>query len=162
MQETPNLHLKKPDMSDKISDYIKSEQSNLDIIDMFMPVGHIIFNDNEDFNPNEQFPGTTWTQIHNVFLVASGNEFAPGSTGGAKNHSHLIPIGFDQDNLYGYYTTTSSWNIPAYGSVVQKESTLTWKPDETPVEAGMQRIAYTQRVEALPPYRSTNMWVRTA
>lgn len=152
--ETENLHLMAPELSDKVSESIPNIADAFSVLDKMLPVG-IIWPFGGDANPNEMFPGTTWTQLHDVFLVASGTSFPQGSTGGEKDHQHLIPLGFDENTFFMF-----GKGGPAYGSIVNIENTRTFAM--TPQQQGYQRIAYTERISNLPPYRSVNMWERTA
>ena len=56
---------------------------NPDLIDLFLPVGHLIWTGNSDFDPNTQYPGTTWTRIKDKFVLAAGDTYANGAIGGA-------------------------------------------------------------------------------
>lgn len=56
---------------------------NPDLIDLFLPVGHLIWTSNANFNPNTQYPGTTWTQIKDRFVLAAGDTYTNGDTGGS-------------------------------------------------------------------------------
>lgn len=38
--------------------------------------------------PSTIWPGTQWSQIKDVFLIAAGDTYAAGSTGGSSSHSH--------------------------------------------------------------------------
>lgn len=95
---------------------------NPDLIDLFLPVGHIIWTSNENFNPNNQYPGTTWTQIKDKFILAAGDTYSNGSTGGAAtvtltvdempSHSHSGKTGDDSpdhvhDMSHGHTASTS-------------------------------------------------------
>lgn len=56
---------------------------NPDLIDLFLPVGHLIWTGNANFNPNTQYPGTTWTQVKDKFVLAAGDTYTNGATGGS-------------------------------------------------------------------------------
>ena len=56
---------------------------NPDLIDLFLPVGHLIWTGNANFNPNTQYPGTTWARIKDKFVLAAGDTYANGVTGGS-------------------------------------------------------------------------------
>ncbi len=57
---------------------------NPDLIDLFLPVGHLVWTSNANFNPNNQYPGTTWVQIKDRFILAQGDTYSTvNATGGA-------------------------------------------------------------------------------
>ena len=56
---------------------------NPDLIDLFLPVGHLIWTGNANFDPNTQYPGTTWARIKDKFVLAAGDTYTNGATGGA-------------------------------------------------------------------------------
>ena len=64
--------------------------NNIDIINNFLnktyPIGSIYMNIN-NINPGTLFGGT-WEQIQDRFLLAAGNSYDGGSTGGAASHTH--------------------------------------------------------------------------
>ena len=64
--------------------------NNIDIINEFLnktyPIGSIYMNIN-NVNPGTLFGGT-WEQIQDRFLLAAGNSYNGGSTGGAASHTH--------------------------------------------------------------------------
>lgn len=81
---------------------------NPDLIDLFLPVGHLIWTSNANFNPNTQYPGTTWTQIKDRFILAAGDTYTNGSTGGdatvtltvdqMPSHAHGGTTGIENQN----------------------------------------------------------------
>lgn len=160
---TTNLGLNQPAMSDRVADTIPALAKNFGIIDALMPVGFILQTTKADFNPATQYPGTTWTQLHDVFLCAAGSHFSGGSTGGSDNHKHLTSMGFDTDHIYLWYTPDSpsvNTGVPHYGSVVQTDRTIS--VDVSTGLYGQQRMAYTESVSNLPPYKVVYMWERTS
>lgn len=51
------------------------------------PIGaHYITSSTE--NPNVLFPGTTWVQIKDTYIVAAGSTYKVGTTYGASSHTH--------------------------------------------------------------------------
>lgn len=51
------------------------------------PIGaHYITSSTE--NPNVLFPGTTWTQIKDTYIVAAGSTYKVGTAYGASSHTH--------------------------------------------------------------------------
>ena len=156
-ESTTNMGLTKPTMSDTMTELVDGLRADLDLIDAFWPVG-AIYQSTANKNPGT-FLGGTWSQIEGVFLLAAGNQYAAGSTGGAATHQHLMPIGFDNTRMYGYYNPTG--DTPGYGSIVQSANTKYWGIDSAAAESA-QRIGYTKAESSLPPYKAVYMWERTA
>ena len=57
-----------------------------ELIDLIHPVGSIYISVNNT-SPSLLFPGTTWAQITDTFLLASGTTYAAGMTGGEATHT---------------------------------------------------------------------------
>lgn len=117
-------------------------------------------------NPSTRWPGTSWTQIKDCFLLAAGDSYKAGSTGGSKTHSHKLSsaayakIGFTWLNNYNtlvqgetvegdYYSGSQMPGLPSYSSL---ESSNVCTP------LGGQTDAQT----LMPPYKAYYMWERTA
>lgn len=52
------------------------------LFDLIYPVGSIYYTNNANFSPNASFNGT-WEQIKDVFLLAAGDTYVGGTSGGA-------------------------------------------------------------------------------
>lgn len=65
--------------------------SSAKIRDFIYPVGSIYLSVN-NINPSTIFGGT-WEQIQDTFLLAAGNTYTAGTTGGNSNHSHTTEVG---------------------------------------------------------------------
>ena len=66
---------------------------NRSIIDIIYPINSIYMS-TSNTNPQTLFPGTTWTQLKDRFLLGAGDTYSNGSTGGYKAlqaHTHSIP-----------------------------------------------------------------------
>lgn len=143
-------------MSEKIARLDKS------VIDMVYPVGAIYMSVNST-NPGNLFGGK-WEQIKDRFMLACGDTYAAGSTGGEAqhtltvnempNHKHPIaPVGDGYITAWG----ASSPEIPSYGlEKIRKDS------------GGASNRAYAEYVGGnqphnnMPPYLAVYMWKRTA
>ncbi|MCL2062590.1 MAG: hypothetical protein FWH03_08235 [Firmicutes bacterium] len=75
---------------------VNSSEINKIIVDLVYPIGSILTIEDANFNPNNSFADTTWIQLTDHVLYASGSSFTVGSTGGnnnAANISHTHTIG---------------------------------------------------------------------
>ncbi len=124
------------------------------IFEMIYPVGSVYISVNNT-NPSTIFGGT-WEQIQDKFLLAAGQTYAGGSTGGNATHVHRTAIGFDGSSLYGY----ADDNIPAYGSTVLQNVGRMHTPISQ--DTGAIRIASTNESSSMPPYLAVYVWKRTA
>ena len=59
------------------------------LFDLIYPVGSIYYTNNANFSPNVSFNGT-WEQIKDVFLLAAGNTYVGGTSGGEATHTLTI------------------------------------------------------------------------
>ena len=57
------------------------------LFDLIYPVGSIYYTNNANFSPNISFNGT-WEQIKDVFLLAAGDTYIGGTSGGNATHTH--------------------------------------------------------------------------
>jgi len=80
------------DANIKINPDIKIEKLSLKeidetvstLFDLIYPVGSIYYTNNANFSPNVSFNGT-WEQIKDVFLLAAGDTYVGGTSGGDTN-----------------------------------------------------------------------------
>ena len=100
--------------------------------------------------------GGVWELTVNRVLIGAGDKYALGAEGGATEHKHLMPIGFDQTNFYGDITQGN-----VYGSIVNP-STHRTSIRSTEGASQPARIHYTETVTNLPPYKAVYMWERIA
>lgn len=127
-----------------LSGYVQKNE----LLDLIYPVGSIYMSVNST-SPATLFGGT-WVQIEDTFLLASGSNYAAGSTGGEAAHtltvdempahSHSVP------NMSGYDTGTE-W--------VGQNGTAAPQTRNTAINGG--GAAHNN----MPPYLAVYMWKRT-
>lgn len=137
------------------------------------PVGSIYMSVNST-NPSTLFGGS-WERIQDRFLLASGNSYGAGSTGGSadsvvvshthaqKTHSH----GFgDGDKVW---TTASGSAEPGnqisgtakyYAATAKKD--YTWRTRTTSETPDITSTGESGVGKNMPPYLSVYVWKRTA
>lgn len=132
------------------------------LIDIIYPVGSIYMSVN-DTNPSILFHGT-WERIKDRFLLASGDTYSAGSTGGEANHTLTVDEmpshAHNFDNYISGYPDTSNrtemgkWTMPLINLV---------NPNDT-VGAGQYTNAAgnSKPHNNMPPYLSVYVWKRTA
>lgn len=145
----------------KAKDFINSFYP--DFINLFYPVGSIYMSVN-DIEPSVLFGGT-WEKIKDRFLLASGDTYTTGNSGGAATHTHdigkmiaaLYPNGtyFEYDYDGGDPTTqyTSKYkNIIPNGTTEHNSQIMN---GGIPIKG-----TPTQPSNNMPPYLVVNIWQR--
>lgn len=133
---------------------IANFKSNL--IDLIYPVGSYYFSSNS-ISPSTLFGGT-WSQVKDTFILAAGDTYQPGTTGGESthklttnelpNHSHRL---CDSDGYYVYGDISMS-SGPATGEGLGKSTYRLF----TAKNGG------DQPHNNMPPYTVAYCWQRTA
>ena len=126
----------------------------------YYPVGSIYLSVNNT-NPGTIFGGT-WEQIKDRFLLACGNTYSNGSTGGESthkltvdempSHSHGFERGASNKFEHIYISTNGAWNTPSSGSGYG-------------FGAGYMTINNTGGSKAhnnMPPYLAVYVWKRVS
>ena len=166
-----------------------SEHDNLRqiILDTIYPIGSLYTSFNAA-NPSSIIGGT-WEQIKDCFLIAAGDSYAVGSTGGSVNHTHttrdhtLTEAEMPKHNHVEYmpaqgypgwstYTTTGycvaiSYNgINSYfgpGETLYRATTGACGVTTDSAGGGASHNhGDTGSSSNLPPYKAIYMWQRTA
>lgn len=134
--------------------------TNLGVLDAVYPVGSIYMS-MDPTDPSMLFGGT-WTQIQDVFLLASGSEHIAGSTGGESSHalttSEIPAHGHD---LFGY-------NAGSYSSYTAKYAVFQCVHNGG---SSYKKLLATESIldtgggqphNNMPPYIAVYVWERTA
>lgn len=127
------------------------------------PIGSVYISVNSSFNPNTAFGGT-WVQIKDRFLLADGDSYTNGNTGGESTHtltvnelpSHKHYVGNSEDGKF--------WYLGKPGGVAQDSS------QGVSFSGTNGRITTFETTEVgggnshnnMPPYLVVKMWKRTA
>ena len=112
------------------------------------PVGSIYLSVTST-NPGTLFGGT-WARIKDTFLLAAGDTYAAGSTGGEAEHTLTVDEIPSHKHTIGYGTNT-------IGGTVERPNFSTTKTSaETTATGGGQ--AHNN----MPPYLAVYVWQRTA
>jgi len=106
---------------------------------------------------NDTDPGTfiggTWEQIKDRFLLAAGNTYAAGSTGGEAQHTLTV----DEMPAHSHLTGISYSDTGSYVSGVQS-AVVHFEYDGRPTS----NTGGNQPHNNMPPYIVVYMWQRTA
>lgn len=119
---------------------------------------------NDPTSPAELFGGT-WEQIKDRFILAAGDTYAAGSTGGSANHNHSIGDMFAAAYLMGsymdyHYSGNVAW-YPNYKNIfpngISKQTSGTLYGSGITVYGSP-----TKEAGNLPPYIAMYVWKRVA
>lgn len=111
------------------------------------------------------FIGGTWEQIKDKFLLAAGDTYAAGGTGGESTHILTInEIPLHKHDVNVYYDYPGSTTVPATCGMISNTN-LNWSASERP---GKHRAEYGftstegggKSHNNLPPYLTVYMWQR--
>lgn len=106
-------------------------------------------------DPNSIYAGTTWEQKKDVFILASGDSYKTGATGGEATHTLTVDEmpSHTHDIASGVtYTSDATGNIQA----VQNNSYFHYTNSYNTKSAGGG-----QAHNNMPPYYSMPFWIRT-
>lgn len=129
------------------------------------PIGSIYLSVN-DTNPGT-FIGGTWERLKDRFLLAAGDTYAAGSTGGEAQHTLTV------DEMPGHRHSSDTYqNGFANAGIADTDKYCTWVNRGTPsnnnpgtAENGPIRTSWvggSRPHNNMPPYITVYMWVRTA
>ena len=145
----------------------------------YYPVG-CIYMSTSNINPNSIFGFGTWTQIKDKFLLAAGDNYVAGSTGGEVNHAlsanempshshsasvsdngaHTHQIGTDKDTFYS--TSGQCWSVhnSSSGAAYMNGTTSSAGRHSHTVTIG--NTGEGQAHNNMPPYLTVYIWERVA
>lgn len=129
-------------------DNIENDISNM--IDLIYPVGSIYMSVNST-SPATLFGGT-WEQLKDKFLLASGDTYTAGNTGGEATHTLTIgeiPSHRHEASTLARYAVTGSANALAGYDPSTAHQTTSY-------------VGGGQAHNNMPPYLVVNVWKRTA
>ena len=138
------------------------------------PIGSIYRSVNST-DPSELFGGT-WQMLRDVFLMAAGDSYPAGSTGGEAehaltvdempNHTHMIRLGSaNQSGGYlpnGSKFTSCVMNNYGSGSGAVNGAICDMAGQEVSITTINTDTGGSQPHNNLPPYLAVYTWVRTA
>jgi hypothetical protein len=154
------------------------------MLDKTHPVGSLYWSSNST-NPGKLFGGT-WVQIKDKFILAAGDKYGNGTTGGSADavvvsHTHSIPklSGTATGGNHRHDTTINVWTQnTGYGSINPTESggankanvtvqnivgysgSLTMSVTTDASTTGSQGVSGAGK--NMPPYETYYCWKRTA
>lgn len=133
-----------------------NENFNKNVLDFIYPVGSIIYNDDENFDPNITFGGT-WGRIKGKLIFGyddADEDFSTlKKTGGSKTHTQTIDEMPRHNHEVTYSTASPGSNVG--GTVLLANEVSTAKFPVTDVGNG-------EPMDIMNPYYVSNIWRRIA
>nr|DAL62849.1 MAG TPA_asm: baseplate protein [Caudoviricetes sp.] len=137
------------------------------------PVGKLWASD--DPTSPASIVGGTWEQIKDRFILAAGDTYAAGSTGGEPTHTHDYAlaynafygaiIGLDEDLIRSFDYATSTYKAShgiTYTSKIKKNSGFVGSYEDIAGVSFMRNDAKTNTASTMPPYTAMYVWKRIA
>ena len=122
------------------------------IFDALYPVG-CIYQSTVSTSPAELFGGT-WEQLKDRFLLAAGDRYSPGSTGGESEHK------LTQNEMPAHTHNVKSWS---YGTLAGGDyNTINIKNDVKNATLESESAGGSQPHNNMPPYITVYMWKRVS
>jgi hypothetical protein len=135
------------------------------LVNLLMPVGFTIISNSSTFNPNTAYPGTTWVRVKDTFILAAGDTYAGGTSGGEATHTlsvNEMPSHSHAGNSSSNHTWGSTWGTAGNTTVNFGVST---SPNVKAYDAGIFNSNYSvgggQAHNNMPPYVTRYVWERT-
>lgn len=136
--------------------YYIPDREPLKICDYIYPVGAIYMSVN-NISPAILFGGT-WERIKDRFLLAAGDDYNAGSTGGEAEHT----LSIDEMPLHDH-SLIARYPLNFKDGIVQANTTSNWKGGlqwNTGVAAKTNTTGSNQPHNNMPPYLTVYMWKR--
>lgn len=125
------------------------------------PIGSLYFS-SKSTPPSEIFGGT-WERIKDKFILAAGDTYTAGTTGGSKDHSHNLDPDKSFARIYYNDSLHYDWKRNSETKTWTSSETLTGVTRaETPetVDGGVGVYGTTDENNNLPPYETYYCWRR--
>lgn len=130
------------------------------LIDFFIPVGTIIQSEDDTFNPNTKYTGTTWVQIKGKMIIGRDTDDTDfqtsGLTGGSKTHTQTI----QEMPSHTHGADAALWiQANGYGTVNPGASA---QANRANIYNSLDKTGGGQAMDIMNPYEVANIWKRTA
>ena len=131
------------------------------VLDMY-PVGSIYQTTSSTFNPQTAWGGT-WERIKDRFLLAAGDTYTGGSTGGEATHKLTVQElpSHQHVMIVNNEGSSSSW-VPTFDGYVIKTDCVTQSKKNYQAKLAQNGAGLDQAHNNMPPYIAVYVWKRTA
>lgn len=128
------------------------------LVDFFLPVGFLIYTEDDNYNPNNIYTGTTWQQIKGKMIIGRDNTDSDfqtsGLTGGSKTHTQTVEELATHNHKCGL-----GYGNPDPAKAFAHANTATGMFDE---QYYIENTGESQPMDIMNPYEVANIWKRTA
>ena len=125
------------------------------LINLFLQVGFLIYTEDDSYNPNTVYTGTTWVRTKGKMIIGrdeNDTDFqTSGLSGGAKTHTQTIAEMPEHYHTVEFYQGSSG----GYQNATQVAPT-------NPVARKTSAAGGGQPMNIMNPYEVANIWKRTA
>lgn len=139
------------------------------------PIGSIYLTVDPTFDPSVTFGGT-WTQIKDRFLLASGDTYTSGNTGGSATNSytpagtvgnHTLTVNEIPSHKHNFQTYNTTVSCEQDGTQIGPRAWVESSDAQTTATGGggAHNHGFTGQaatINNMPPYLIVNVWKRTA
>ena len=148
-------------------DNLQTEISNIfdtlkpQLINFFLPIGTILYSEDDNFDPNTTYENTTWVKIEGKMIIGrsstDGDFKTSGLTGGSKTHTQTWGE-MPQHTHYLKYGAVS--NIQ--GAELKGLAGGGYWTDGVNLNTEMSNSGNGTPMDIMNPYEVSNIWKRTA
>lgn len=128
------------------------------LFNLIYPVGSIYMTEDTAFDPSARFGGT-WVQIKDRFLLAAGDTYTTGDTGGEAEHT-LTVSEMPQHTHKVLITSSTTSDQNWYYNYTFGNGAFTYNDTEN--ATGVKNAGGSQPHNNMPPYQTVMIWKRTA
>jgi hypothetical protein len=156
-----NASIGKSKLGEDVFEHLKSEINDIknSIFDSIYPIGAIYISTN-NVDPVQLFGIGEWEQIKDIFLLAAGDTYTAGNTGGEAEHTLTV----DEMPKHTHQFKTDI-NSPDYDVTWPEwtEYTTGWTQQVEETQSPASQVTYSggnQPHNNMPPYLTVYMWKR--
>ncbi len=158
-----NLNAQTNDRTNAPSIHAVREAVNNNWLSIY-PIGSIYLTVNPEFDPSVTFGGT-WERIKDRFLLASGDTYTSGATGGSAEKSfdtdnHTLTINEMPSHLHEMARVDTS-GAGSHDGIAKGTGSLDEFSTQT-MGKGQGHNHSVTNIDIMPPYLVVNVWKRTA
>lgn len=148
-------------------DKLQTDVSNIfdtlkpQLINFFLPVGTLLYSENDNFDPNTTYANTTWVKIEGKMIIgrsSTDDDFkTSGLTGGSKTHTQTVAEMPSHTHHLNYGAVSQIQGAPINGLGAGGY----WS-DGVNLNSEMSNSGSGTPMNIMNPYEVSNIWKRTA
>lgn len=131
------------------------------LINFFLPIGTILYSEDDNFDPNSTYENTTWIKIEGKMIIgrsSTDDDFkTSGLTGGSKTHTQTV----DELASHTHHLTAGAVSQVNGGAISGLGGGTLWSAG-VDLNTEMNTVGNSQPMDIMNPYEVANIWKRTA